>query len=145
MNGGLMSDFINYKTEWKKGRFFLEGGRRVVELHIEEISRHPRWTVFDQSAVAAMEKARGFVEEVTTGEVADDVSRLSFPPHRPFIDSSFYEFFAIRGIRLTVLHSDFISCSFKVPPRLVVRQDPSLLSLSLLKNLTLNLLFNNAG
>ncbi|KAL1545042.1 acyl-coenzyme A thioesterase 13-like [Salvia divinorum] len=66
-----------------------------------------------------MEKAREFLEKYTTGEAADEVSRLSLPPHRPLDESSFYECFGGRGVRLDLLHSDFITCSFRVPPRLL--------------------------
>ncbi|XP_057789857.1 uncharacterized protein LOC131006749 [Salvia miltiorrhiza] len=68
-----------------------------------------------------MEKAREFLEKLTSGEEADEVSRLTFPPHRPLAESSFYECFAGRGVRLALLQPDFISCSFKVPPRLLDR------------------------
>lgn len=71
----------------------------------------------------SMEKAMEFLDKATTGEGADSVSRLTFPPHQPLTESSFYEFFAIRGVRLAVVRPDFISCSLKVPPRLLVRLD----------------------
>ncbi|KAH6810834.1 hypothetical protein C2S51_024596 [Perilla frutescens var. frutescens] len=66
-----------------------------------------------------MEKAREFLEKLTTGEEADEIARLTFPPHRPNVESSLYEFFASKGVRLAVVQPDFISCSFKVPPRLI--------------------------
>ncbi|KAG6433440.1 hypothetical protein SASPL_105054 [Salvia splendens] len=66
-----------------------------------------------------MEKAREFLEKYTTGEAADEVSRLRLPPHRPLAESSFYECFGGRGVRLDVLRPDLISSSFKVPPRLL--------------------------
>lgn len=67
---------------------------------------------------SGMEKAREFLEKLTNGEAAEEVSRLSFTPHLPHVDPCFYEYFVIRGVRLVTVHPQFISFSFKVPHRL---------------------------
>ncbi|XP_057953240.1 uncharacterized protein LOC131147722 [Malania oleifera] len=64
-----------------------------------------------------MEKAKAFLE--LTDEQSHSVSRLAFRPHRVHIDSSFYEDFAIKGLRVDRVEPGLIACSFKVPPRLV--------------------------
>ncbi|KAF6153476.1 hypothetical protein GIB67_027343 [Kingdonia uniflora] len=63
-----------------------------------------------------MERAREALE--LTQLDSDSVSRLTVPPHRDGIGLSFYEGFALRGIRLDRVEPGFISCTFKVPPRL---------------------------
>ncbi|XP_022893216.1 acyl-coenzyme A thioesterase 13 [Olea europaea var. sylvestris] len=64
-----------------------------------------------------MEKPKEFLENFAI-EGLDRVSRLNFPPHRPHIDSSFYEYFVLRGIRVDRVQPGSITCSFKVPHRL---------------------------
>ncbi|KAL3518100.1 hypothetical protein ACH5RR_020689 [Cinchona calisaya] len=54
-------------------------------------------------------------------EESDRISQLVFPPHRPHIDSSFYEYYALRGIRVDRVEPGFVSCTFKVPSRLIDR------------------------
>ncbi|XP_020101314.1 acyl-coenzyme A thioesterase 13-like [Ananas comosus] len=63
-----------------------------------------------------MEKAREalMVEE----EASELVSRLDVRPHRAGRDASFYEGFALRGIRVDHIQPGLLTCSFKVPPRL---------------------------
>lgn len=68
-----------------------------------------------------MEKPKEFLENFAI-EGLDRVSRLNFPPHRPHIDSSFYEYFVLRGIRVDRVQPGSITCSFKVPHRLTVRE-----------------------
>ncbi|KAH7549935.1 hypothetical protein ACOSP7_025046 [Xanthoceras sorbifolium] len=53
-----------------------------------------------------------------TEEEAEIVSRLTIHPHRVGVDSSFYEDFALRGIRVDRVEPGLVSCTFKVPPRL---------------------------
>ncbi|KAJ4849934.1 hypothetical protein Tsubulata_017856 [Turnera subulata] len=61
-----------------------------------------------------MEKARE-VLEVSDEEVA----RLKIHPHRVGVECSFYEDFAVRGIRVDLVEPGLVSCTFKVPPRLI--------------------------
>ncbi|KAE8666719.1 UPF0503 protein [Hibiscus syriacus] len=63
-----------------------------------------------------MEKAKGFLE--LNKEKAERVSRLTIHPHRVGFEGSFYEDFAVRGILVDRVESGFVSCTFKVPPRL---------------------------
>ncbi|KAL2486372.1 putative anion transporter 4 [Abeliophyllum distichum] len=65
-----------------------------------------------------MEKAKEFLEKTVKIEEFDRVSRLNFPPHRTHIDSSFYEYFVLRGIRVDRVQPGSITFSFKVPHRL---------------------------
>ncbi|EOY33805.1 Thioesterase domain - like 9 [Theobroma cacao] len=63
-----------------------------------------------------MEKVKEFLELDKEG--AECVSRLTIHPHRAGSECSFYEDFALRGIRVDRVESGFVSCRFKVPPRL---------------------------
>nr|GMD73427.1 acyl-coenzyme A thioesterase 13-like [Ipomoea batatas] len=64
-----------------------------------------------------MEKAKESLE--ASEEEAERVSSLSFTPHRLGVDvTSFYRYFSLRGIRVDRYRPGFISCTFKVPPRL---------------------------
>ncbi|XP_019167987.1 PREDICTED: uncharacterized protein LOC109163679 isoform X1 [Ipomoea nil] len=64
-----------------------------------------------------MEKAKESLE--ASKEEAERVSSLSFTPHRLGVDvTSFYRYFSLRGIRVDSYRPGFISCTFKVPPRL---------------------------
>ncbi|KAE8688693.1 UPF0503 protein [Hibiscus syriacus] len=63
-----------------------------------------------------MEKAKGCLE--LNKEEAESVSRLTIQPHRVDFEGSFYEDFAVRGIRVDRVEPGFVSCTFKVPPRL---------------------------
>nr|GMD61272.1 acyl-coenzyme A thioesterase 13-like [Ipomoea batatas] len=64
-----------------------------------------------------MEKAKESLE--ASEEEAQRVSSLSFTPHRLGVDvTSFYRYFSLRGIRVDRYRPGFISCTFKVPPRL---------------------------
>ncbi|XP_019167989.1 PREDICTED: acyl-coenzyme A thioesterase 13-like isoform X2 [Ipomoea nil] len=66
-----------------------------------------------------MEKAKESVEAASKEE-AERVSSLSFTPHRLGVDlTSFYRYFSLRGIRVDRCRPGFISCTFKVPPRLI--------------------------
>ncbi|KAJ4725646.1 acyl-coenzyme A thioesterase 13 [Melia azedarach] len=66
-----------------------------------------------------MEKAKEFLE--LNEEESESVSRLTIHPHRVGVESSFYEDFALRGIRVDRVEPGFVSCTFKVPPRLADR------------------------
>ncbi|OMO90508.1 Thioesterase superfamily [Corchorus olitorius] len=63
-----------------------------------------------------MEKVKEFLE--VDKEEAERLSGLPVPPHRPGFECSFYEDFALRGIRVDRVEPGFVSCTFKVPPRL---------------------------
>ncbi|KAL0389100.1 UNVERIFIED_CONTAM: hypothetical protein Scaly_0267100 [Sesamum calycinum] len=65
-----------------------------------------------------MEKAREFLEKGAAGDGAARVSGLTFPPHKPHLLSSFYEYFILRGVRVDRVQPGCISLSFRVPPRL---------------------------
>ncbi|KAK4419858.1 Acyl-coenzyme A thioesterase 13 [Sesamum alatum] len=65
-----------------------------------------------------MEKARQFLEKGAASNGADRVSRITFPPHRAHQESSFYEYFILRGVRVDRVQPGSISFSFRVPPRL---------------------------
>ncbi|XP_028554838.1 uncharacterized protein LOC110115396 isoform X2 [Dendrobium catenatum] len=63
-----------------------------------------------------MDKAR---EALTVGEEDSRVlTKLEVRPHRAGDDASFYEGFALRGLRVETISPGYLSCSFKVPPRL---------------------------
>lgn len=66
-----------------------------------------------------MEKAKVFLE--LSKEETDSVSRLTFPPHRAHVDYSFYEYYALRGVRVDRVEPGLVSCTFRVPPRLLDR------------------------
>ena len=66
-----------------------------------------------------MNKAQEFL--ALTDEESESVSRLTVLPHRVGIEPSFYEDFALRGIRVDRVEPGFVACTFKVPPRLTVR------------------------
>ncbi|GMY10952.1 acyl-coenzyme A thioesterase 13-like [Fagus crenata] len=66
-----------------------------------------------------MEKAKEFLE--LSQEDSDSVSRLTIHPHRVGHEPSFYEDFALRGIRVDRVEPGFVACTFKVPPRLTDR------------------------
>uniref|UniRef100_A0A5B6YZ96 Putative acyl-coenzyme A thioesterase 13-like n=1 Tax=Davidia involucrata TaxID=16924 RepID=A0A5B6YZ96_DAVIN len=66
-----------------------------------------------------MEKAKESLK--LTEEESQQVSRLTIPPHRVGVDPSFYEYFALRGIRVHRVEPGFVACTFKVPPRLTDR------------------------
>ncbi|PHT46715.1 hypothetical protein CQW23_15873 [Capsicum baccatum] len=67
-----------------------------------------------------MEKAKGFLE--LTQEESDRVSSLDIPPHRTGTGFSFYECYALRGIRVDRVEPGLVFCTFKVPPRLTDRE-----------------------
>ncbi|XP_073114797.1 uncharacterized protein [Elaeis guineensis] len=63
-----------------------------------------------------MEKAR---ETLSLGaEESERVASLDVRPHRAGDAASFYEGFALRGIRVDRIQRGSLSCTFKVPPRL---------------------------
>lgn len=78
-----------------------------------------------------MDKAR---EALSVGEEESDrVSNLEVLPHRPGDGASFYEGFALRGIRVDRIRPGSLVCTFKVPPRLTDRNGN--LSLGAIANL----------
>ncbi|KAJ4807584.1 Acyl-coenzyme A thioesterase 13 [Rhynchospora pubera] len=63
-----------------------------------------------------MERAR---EALRVGDHLDEaVERLPVRAHRAGEEASFYEGFALRGIRVQRIQRGFLCCSFTVPPRL---------------------------
>ncbi|KAF4374224.1 hypothetical protein G4B88_027450 [Cannabis sativa] len=66
-----------------------------------------------------MEKAKQFLQP--TQADSDIISRLVIPTHRPGADTSFYEDFALKGIRVDRVEQGLVVCTFKVPPRLADR------------------------
>ncbi|KAJ9146760.1 hypothetical protein P3X46_028990 [Hevea brasiliensis] len=66
-----------------------------------------------------MEKAKQFLK-LSEEELAS-ISQLTFHPHRLGLDCSFYEDFALRGIRVDRVEPGIVSCTFKVPARLTDR------------------------
>ncbi|XP_023881465.1 uncharacterized protein LOC111993872 [Quercus suber] len=67
-----------------------------------------------------MEKAREFLE-LSSEKESESVSRLTIHPHRVGHEPSFYEDFALRGIRVDRVEPGLVSCTFKVPRRLTDR------------------------
>ncbi|CAN4101019.1 unnamed protein product [Withania somnifera] len=67
-----------------------------------------------------MEKGKAFLE-LTQAE-SDRTSSLSFPPHWFGTECSFYEYYALRGIRVERIEPGHVFCTFKVPPRLTDRE-----------------------
>ncbi|WOL16527.1 acyl-coenzyme A thioesterase 13 isoform X1 [Canna indica] len=63
-----------------------------------------------------MEKAKEMLSVGT--EAAELVEGLDIRPHRAGHDASFYEGFALRGIRVDNIRPGFLFCTFRVPPRL---------------------------
>ncbi|KAK8352473.1 hypothetical protein V6Z12_A05G096500 [Gossypium hirsutum] len=63
-----------------------------------------------------MEKAKEFLQ--LNKEEAETVLRLNIQPTRVGSQCSFYEDFALRGIRVDTVQPGFVSCTLKVPPRL---------------------------
>ncbi|KAL8139934.1 hypothetical protein V2J09_005955 [Rumex salicifolius] len=66
-----------------------------------------------------MERAQKLVE--VSEEDDERVSELKIPSHQLHVGPSFYEDFALRGIRVDRVDSTYISCTFRVPPRLLDR------------------------
>ncbi|XP_021906876.1 acyl-coenzyme A thioesterase 13-like [Carica papaya] len=66
-----------------------------------------------------MDKAREFLQ--LSQEESEIVSNLVVHPHQTGIPPSFYEDFALRGIRVDRVEAGFVACTFKVPPRLTDR------------------------
>lgn len=67
-----------------------------------------------------MEKARQCLE--LSQEESESVARLAIHPYRVGgAELSFYEDFALRGIRVDRVEPGLVSCTFKVPPRLTDR------------------------
>lgn len=63
-----------------------------------------------------MENAREFL--TLNKDESESVSRLTVLPHRVGLAQSFYEHFALKGIRVDRVQPGFLSCTFLVPPRL---------------------------
>ncbi|GMI97156.1 hypothetical protein like AT2G29590 [Hibiscus trionum] len=63
-----------------------------------------------------MEKVKEFLK--LDKEAEQTVSRLTVPPHRVGYERSFYNEFGLRGLRVDRVEPGFVSCTFKVPPRL---------------------------
>ncbi|KAK9940715.1 hypothetical protein M0R45_017358 [Rubus argutus] len=66
-----------------------------------------------------MQKAKEYLE-LTDGD-SGAVSRLDIAAQRVGNESSFYEVFALRGIRVDRVEPGLVVCTFKVPPRLTDR------------------------
>ncbi|KAL6195480.1 PREDICTED: acyl-coenzyme A thioesterase 13-like [Fragaria vesca subsp. vesca] len=67
-----------------------------------------------------MEKAKKSLELISEEE-SNLVTRLAVPAHRVGSGFSFYEDFALKGIRVDRVEPGLVVCSFKVPPRLTDR------------------------
>jgi len=67
-----------------------------------------------------MDRLRGALE--LSKEDSESVSKIAVHSHRPHIELSFYEDFALRGIRVDRVEPGLVVCSFKVPHRLTVSQ-----------------------
>ncbi|KAJ1688673.1 hypothetical protein LUZ63_012828 [Rhynchospora breviuscula] len=63
-----------------------------------------------------MERAREALR--VEDDLDEAVERLPVRAHRAGEEASFYEGFALRGIRVERIQRGFLSCSFTVPPRL---------------------------
>ncbi|KAK9279573.1 hypothetical protein L1049_013252 [Liquidambar formosana] len=66
-----------------------------------------------------MERAKEFLE--LTQDESASMSRLTVHPHQVGVEHSFYEDFALKGIRVDRVEPGLVSCTFKVPPRLADR------------------------
>ncbi|GAB4824493.1 hypothetical protein Ancab_007369 [Ancistrocladus abbreviatus] len=66
-----------------------------------------------------MEKARRLLE--LSQEESESVSRIVVRPHEVQVGPSFFEDFALRGIRVDRVEPGSVSCTFKVLPRLLDR------------------------
>ena len=73
-----------------------------------------------------MEKARKFLK--LSSEESESVSRLTIHPHQVGQEFSFYEDFALRGIRVDRVEPGFLACTFRVPPRLTAKDHISQLN-----------------
>lgn len=71
-----------------------------------------------RKAKREMEKARAILS--VGEEESERVAGLDVRPHRAGYAASFYEGFATRGLRVDCVRPGFVSCTFKVPPRLTV-------------------------
>ncbi|CAK8537712.1 unnamed protein product [Lathyrus sativus] len=66
-----------------------------------------------------MEKTKDILQRRLNQQESEALSRIqSVPSIRPGDDSSFYEHFVLTGIKVDKVQPGFVSCSFKVPPRL---------------------------
>ncbi|XP_074270904.1 uncharacterized protein LOC141594811 [Silene latifolia] len=72
-----------------------------------------------KSEAKTMEKAQQLV--ALSEEESESVYRVAVNPHEFQVGPSFYEDFALRGIRVNRVEPGIIFCSFKVPPRLIDR------------------------
>lgn len=79
----------------------------------------------DKVSPENMDKVREFL-----GSSCHGLESLVFE-HRAGEEPSFFEAFILKGIKVEEIRSGFISCSFRVPPRLTVRPPRLSLSLSL--------------
>ncbi|KAK9734745.1 hypothetical protein RND81_04G160300 [Saponaria officinalis] len=66
-----------------------------------------------------MEKAKQLIQ--VSFDESDNVSRVTVNPHQFQVGPSFYEDFALRGIRVDRVEPGSIFCTFTVPPRLIDR------------------------
>ncbi|XP_052187193.1 uncharacterized protein LOC127797973 isoform X2 [Diospyros lotus] len=66
-----------------------------------------------------MERAKESLQ--LTSEESESVARLTVAPHRVGIDSSFFEDFILKGIRVDRVEPGLVTCTYKVPPRLTDR------------------------
>ncbi|CAI8585708.1 unnamed protein product [Vicia faba] len=66
-----------------------------------------------------MEKTKEILQRRLNQQESEALSRLqSVPSIRPGDNTSFYEHFILTGIKVDHVHPGFVSCSFRVPPRL---------------------------
>ncbi|XP_050369427.1 uncharacterized protein LOC126787610 [Argentina anserina] len=72
-----------------------------------------------EDQTATMETKANECVEVSLDE-SQAVLRIVIPSHRPG-EASFYENFALRGIRVDRVEPGLVVCTFKVPPRLTDR------------------------
>ncbi|KAL9271270.1 Acyl-coenzyme A thioesterase 13-like protein [Drosera capensis] len=63
-----------------------------------------------------MDRAKQMLEP--TGSDTEIVNQILVLPHRANIEPSFYEDFALRGIRVDRVEAGLVACSLKVPARL---------------------------
>jgi hypothetical protein len=76
-------------------------------------------------------KAKEILQRKLNQQESEALSRLnSVPSIRPGDNSSFYEHFALTGIKVEKVQPGFVSCSFIVPPRLIVTNSPQLCFIS---------------
>lgn len=97
-----------------------------LSLNKLQIIKHFIRVKTDKSVIRQGEKKerrrmeRALEELRVREEEAKAVEGLPVRAHRAGEEASFYEGFAVRGIRVDRIQPGFLSCSFTVPPRLTV-------------------------